>query len=177
MRVFNLLFLAPLAIAATTPNLIKRDAQAVFDDITGIDTTVRALTAAVTAYTGGIQEASPVFNASLAVHAINRQGFADANASPRFTSAESKRIVDHVDDSVGVSIPEGIEVIKAKKPLFDQAELTSLVKATIDLLKYDHETFSLAVGAKLSLDQVAAGALAAGKIDAVLQGASLFYAL
>lgn len=50
-----------------------------------------------------------------------------------------------------------------------------MVKATIDLLKTDHETFSLAVGAKLSLDQVAEGALAAGKIDTVLLGASLFY--
>lgn len=174
MRGFSLLILAPLALAGT---IAKRDAQAVYDDITGIDTAVRHLTDVLNAYNGGIQESGPVFNASLAVHAINRKGFADANASGPFSSADSKRIVDHVNDSVGVSIPQSVTVIEAKKPLFDDAQLTSLVKATIDLLKGDHETFSLATGAKLSLDQVLPGAVAAGKIDAVLQGASLYYAL
>lgn len=82
-----------------------------------------------------------------------------------------------MNNSVGVSIPAGLEVVKAKKPLFDAAELSSLVKATIDLLKRDHETFSLAVGAKLSLDQAPAGLAAAGKIDLALQAASLFYTL
>lgn len=79
--------------------------------------------------------------------------------------------------------------------LFDDAEITSLVKATIDLLQSDHRTFSLStgmclpdvadfprfglrfLGAKLSLDQVPGGLAGAGKIDAVLTGASLFYAL
>ena len=172
MRGLNLLILAPLALAAS---ITRRDAQQVNDDITGIDVAVRRLTAALNAYNGGIQQSSPVFNASIAIHAINRQGFVDANASPAFTSSESKEIVDNVNQSVGVSIPESVKVIEAKKPLFDNAQLTSLVKATIDLLKSDHETFSLATGAKLSLDQVAAGLAAAGKIDAVLQGASLFY--
>ena len=84
-------------------------------------------------------------------------------------------IVQNVMDSVGVSIPAGLEVVKAKKGLFDAAQLSSLVKATIDLLKTDHETFSVAVAAKLSLDQLAAAGVAAGKIDLALQGASLFY--
>jgi hypothetical protein len=30
--------------------------------------------------------------------------------------------------------------------LFDDAEVSSLVKATIDLLQFDHRTFSLSVG-------------------------------
>ena len=175
MRFFSLLALAPLALAGTIQK--RATAEDVNNDITGIDIAVRNLTAAVSAYQGGIQEANPIFAAALAVHDINRKGFRDANAAPRFTSAQSKVIVDNVNNSVGVSIPAGVEVIKAKKPLFDAAELTSLVKATIDLLKMDHETFSLAVGAKLSLDQVAGGAAGAGKIDASLQGASLFYTL
>ncbi|KAM3414870.1 hypothetical protein BST61_g10013 [Cercospora zeina] len=175
MRLLNLLLLAPLAIAA--PLQKRETAQEVNNDITGIDTAVRQLTAAVEAYQGGIEESSPIFDAALAVHAINRKGFADANAAPRFTSEESRIIVENVENSVGVSIPAGVEVIKAKKPLFDVAELSSLVKATIDLLKSDHETFSLAVGAKLSPDQVLPGGVAAGKIDLVLQGASLFYTL
>lgn len=172
MRAFSLILFAPLALASL---LTRQDAQTVFDDITGIDIAVRRLTEALNAYQGGIQESSPIFNQSLAVHAINRKGFADANASPAFTPAQSKSIVDHVNDSVGVSIPQSVDVIKAKKPLFDAAQLSSLVKATIDLLKEDHETFSGAVGAKLSADQLLPGLAAAGRIDAVLQGASLFY--
>lgn len=173
MRFFSLLFLAPLALAGTIQK--RATAEDVNNDVTGIDIAVRNLTAAVTAYQGGIRQADPIFAAALAIHDINRKGFRDANAAPAFTSAQSKAIVDNTNNSVGVSIPAGVVVIKAKKPLFDAAELTSLIKATIDLLKYDHETFSLAVGAKLSLDQVAGGAAAAGEIDASLQGASLYY--
>nr|AUS76864.1 putative cell wall galactomannoprotein [Leptoxyphium fumago] len=167
------LFLAPLALAA--PALEKRDAQTVYDDISGIDSAVQKLTAALTAYEGGILATQPVFDAAIAIHNVNRQGFADAKATTNLTSAESKRIVQHVSDSVGVSIPAGLKVLEAKKPLFDTAQVSSVIKSTIDLLKYDHETFSLAVGAKLSFDQVGAGVLAAGKIDASLQAASLYY--
>ncbi|KXT00066.1 hypothetical protein AC578_5799 [Pseudocercospora eumusae] len=175
MRGLTLLLLAPLALASTIQK--RATAQDVNNDITGIDRAVRMLTAAVIAYQGGIQESEPVFAAVLAIHAVNRKGFADANAAPSFTSAESQAIVDNVNNSVGVSIPASVTATEAKKPLFDDAELTSLVKATIDLLKSDHETFSAAVGSKLSPDQLVPGALAAGKIDAVLQGASLFYTL
>jgi hypothetical protein len=59
--------------------------------------------------------------------------------------------------------------------LFDEAQVSSLVKATIDLLQFDHRTFSLAVGAKLSLDSAPGGLVGAGGIDAALTGASLFY--
>ena len=40
----------------------------------------------------------------------------------------------------------------------------------------DHETFSGAVGAKLSSDEVAPALVATSKIDAVLQKAALYYA-
>jgi hypothetical protein len=55
--------------------------------------------------------------------------------------------------------------------------VSSLIEATILLLKNDHETFSAAVGAKLSVDQAPAGVVAAGKIDAVLQEAAAYYAV
>ena len=173
MYLFNLLILLPLVLAGT---LSKRDAQAVYKDISNIDAAVRKLTAVLTAYNGGILQSKPTFDASIDIHNVNRQGFADATASSSFTSAESKRIVDHVNESVGKSIPASVKVLEAKKPLFDQAQVSSLVEATIQLLKSDHETFSAAVGAKLSADQVAPGVAAAGKIDAVLQEAALYYA-
>ncbi|GAB7363569.1 hypothetical protein MBLNU230_g3836t1 [Neophaeotheca triangularis] len=173
MKAFAILAITPLALCAA---ITKRTAEQVFNDITGIDTAVRALTAQTEAYNGGILQSKPVFTAAIDIHDINRQGFADAKASKRFTSEESKRIVQNVQDTVGVSIPAGLEVLKGKKDLFDEAELSSLVFSSINLLKYDHETFSAAVGAKLSLDQAPQALVATGKIDAALQAASLFYA-
>jgi hypothetical protein len=51
-----------------------------------------------------------------------------------------------------------------------------VIKSTILLLKNDHETFNAAVRAKLSSDEAPAGLAAAGKIDAVLREASVYYA-
>ena len=174
MQIVNLLVLLPLAL--TTASIAKRDAQAVYDDITGIDRAVKKLTATLNGYNGGILQSQPVFDDSIAIHAVNRQGFADATASESLTSAESRRIVTHVNRSVGKSIPASVKVLEAKKPLFDDSQVSSVIEAAINLLKNDHETFSAAVGTKLSVDQAPAGAAAAGKIDAVLQEASLFYA-
>jgi hypothetical protein len=84
--------------------------------------------------------------------------------------------LDHTNASVGKSIPASVKVLEAKKPLLDQAQLSSVIESTILLLKNDHETFSAAVGTKLSVDQAPAGLAAAGKIDAVLQEASVYYA-
>jgi hypothetical protein len=173
MRLFSLLALLPLALASTS----KPDAKAVYDDISGIDTAVRQLTTVLNAYQGGILESRAIFDATLAIHAVNRKGYADANASAKFDAAESKQIVDHVNDSVGVSIPICVQAIETKKPLFDEAKLTSLVKATIDLLKSDHETFSLATGAKLAIGQITGGVSGAGGIESSLQKASLYFAL
>lgn len=86
--------------------------------------------------------------------------------------------------------------------LFDAAEVSSLILASVELLQYDHRTFSLAVGMfllvlslsswdelaivltnfslplsgeKLALDQAPAALVGAGKIDAVLTGAIAYY--
>lgn len=87
MHLLSLLIFAILALCAS---LIRRDAQSVYDDITGIDLAVRNLTATLLAYNGGILESRPTFSASIAVHAVNRQGFADATASsPSVTQTRS----------------------------------------------------------------------------------------
>ena len=175
MRFSNILLALPLTLAAAA--IIPRDANQVNNDITGIDTAVRKLTAAINAYNVGVTQAQPVFDAGQAVHVVNRQGFADAQASSAFSSADSKRIVDNTNAGVGKDIPISVKALESKKPLFDQAGLSGRVESMILLLKNDHETFSLAVGAKLSPDQAPAGLVAAGKIDAVLQQAAAYYAV
>ena len=94
MRLPSILLLALVPLVLANPAITKRSADQVYNDITGIDTAVRKLTTAINAYNGGITQSTTVFDAPIAVHAINRQGFSDATASSSFTSAESKRIVD-----------------------------------------------------------------------------------
>lgn len=113
MRAFSLLLVAPLALASAVK---RQTASATNDGITAISEAVLALTDAVNAYQGGVLESGPVFNASLNVHRVNRAAKDAADAAPRFSSAESKIIVENVMSSVGVTIPESVEAIKAKKP-------------------------------------------------------------
>ena len=164
----------PPRIASTA--LPPRSANAVYNDILGIHYAVLNLTSAVTAYQGGIQQASPVFSASLAVHAVNRRGYADAVSSTPFSAADSQRIADAVTSTVAISIPASVKVLEAKKPLFDAAEISSLVLSTIELLKYDHESFSAATAAKLTAALVEATA-GAGIVEAALVEAVAYYSL
>lgn len=113
MKAFSLLLIAPLALAST---LKRQSASATNAGITAISEAVELLTQAVNAYQGGILESGPVFNASLNVHRVNRAAKDAADASPRFSSAESKVIVQNVFDSVGVTIPISVKAIEAKKP-------------------------------------------------------------
>ena len=68
MRLFHVLYALPLTLAAAT--IVPRDANAVYNDITGIDTAVLKLTAALNSYNGGILQSQPVFDATIAVHAV-----------------------------------------------------------------------------------------------------------
>jgi hypothetical protein len=63
-----------------------------------------------------------------------------------------------------------VAVIEAKEAGFDEAQVSSLIRAAIEVLTWDHERFSAAMGVRLSPDQVVAGTVAAGKIDAVAAG-------
>jgi hypothetical protein len=49
---------------------------------------------------------------------------------------------------VNISIPASIEHLKAKKGAFEEGSLTATVIASLELLLYDHDTFSAAVLAK-----------------------------
>jgi hypothetical protein len=68
MRLFHILYARPLTLAAA--NTIPRDANAVYNDITGTDTAVRRLTAALNSYNGGILQSQLVFDATIAIYAV-----------------------------------------------------------------------------------------------------------
>lgn len=112
MRAFSFLLVAPLALASVVQ---RQSASATNAGITGISEAVEGLTRAVNAYQGGVLESAAVFNASLNVHRVNREAKAATDASPPFTSAESKVVVDNVNESVGVTIPIAAAAIKGKR--------------------------------------------------------------
>jgi len=66
MRAFTILFTTcSLASAAV---LTPRDANTVYNDISGINTAVLELTSTLNAYTGGIEASKPVFAAAIDIH-------------------------------------------------------------------------------------------------------------
>ena len=62
--------------------------------------------------------------------------------------ADTKRVFDHVRDTVGVSIPSDIQTVIGKKAAFENSGMGPLVLAGLKLLINDHDTFSAAVEAK-----------------------------
>lgn len=173
---FVYLFFTPLTLASTLSPRQSPGATQILSSISAIDTAVHSLTSALTSYAGGINASLPVFAASLEIHRVNRAGFAaNAGVAGPLSPADSDAVAQRVQDTVAVSIPEATKVLEAKKGLFDEAEISSLVLGTINLLKYDHETFSAGVGEKLSPGALPKALAGAGKVEAVLVEASLYY--
>lgn len=83
-----------------------------------------------------------------AIHLANRKGFVDANLAPQFNEEDTRRIFDTVVETVGVSIPDDVQVLISKKPNFEDSGLVPVVLASLKLLINDHDTFSEAVQAK-----------------------------
>lgn len=128
-------------------------------------------------YNGGIEEAKPIFDTSTDIHAANRPGFYAALSSSRCTQAQSKKIADNVNQSVGMSIPPAYKLLESKKPLFDKAQLSSVVSAFVNKIRVDHETISLAIASILTADQLPSAGAGSAKIEAAFVEASAVYAV
>lgn len=176
MVALTLLFPALTFAAALTRRAGTDNGAAVNQGITNIDIAERALTDRVRAYNGGILEVNPILEAFTQIHYVNRVATNAANTSSPFTQAESKAIADNVNDSVGVSIPINLALLESKKPLFDAAQVSSIIGSYINLIRFDHETFSTAVGLRLTPDQLAYAGAGAGKIEAAFLAATAVYA-
>lgn len=108
-----------------------------------------------------------------AIHIANRKGFVDANLAPQFNEQDTRKIFDTVVDTVGVSIPDDVQVLIGKKPNFESSGLTPVVLASLKLLINDHDTFSAAVTAKAfkgDAGLVAEGEAVVAKIHDAIQG-------
>lgn len=143
------------ATLTTASSLIPRiiSADTIIQDVSNIHEGVLANKRATESYTGGnllttLIQGTPVLGTVGAIHIANRKGFADANLAPQFDEEDTRRIFEHVVETVGVSIPDDVEVLIGKKERFEESALVPVVVASLRLLIRDHDTFSEAVTEK-----------------------------
>lgn len=147
-------------------------ADTLIADIKGIDDGVNALTAALKAYQGSLLQETPIGADITAIHVANRKGYLDANLASPFNASDSTAIVEYTIKSVGVDIPNSVDVLQSKKPLFKGQD--PVILAGVKLLKNDHDTFSAALVSKLTAD-LERGNAVVKKIDDSLQSAIDLY--
>ncbi|GAB7352057.1 hypothetical protein MBLNU459_g2565t2 [Dothideomycetes sp. NU459] len=181
MHTLNTFLVCITAVSALT--LPKRDPSTLISDVNNIDVGVKALTANVETYNGGafptgLIDSTPILLDVIAIHIANRKGYADALLSPTLSASDSTAVVEFVVDTVGVDIPAGVAVLKAKKAAFEAAGLDGTVVASLTLLKSDHDSFSAALEQKLTTPDPAEAAAATGvvaKIDQALADGIAYY--
>ena len=181
-QVLRLSILALVSTSSALPSVKRSTAQDVVNDIYAIDGGVKALEAHVSSYNTGSFPTSlvngvPILVDVVDIHVSNRKGYLDAITASTFSNADSLTIVAAVEDTVAVDIPNAVTELKSKKQNFDAAGLTAIVIASLELLKYDHDTFSAAVVQKLTLDPATLAEANAGVAvihDALVDGISYF---
>lgn len=143
---FQLVSAKPLAVRSY-------DADLTLLDLKALDDTVKGLSKSIELYNGGAVESGPILLAFSAVHIANRKAYGTACTIKNMTSSDSYTVLDYVSKTLGVDIPQGVKDLEAKKADFVKSGLEKTVVSSLDLLKYDHESLSGALGQKLSQDQ------------------------
>lgn len=155
MQLTHLPLLLLATLTTSTPLLPRAliTASTLIQDVTNIHNGVLANKAATESYTGGnllttLVQGTPVLTTVGEIHFANRKGFADAKLAPQFGEGDTRAIFEHVVDTVGVSIPDDVDVLIGKKSAFEESGLVPVVVASLKLLINDHDTFSAAVTEK-----------------------------
>ncbi|CZR64989.1 uncharacterized protein PAC_14889 [Phialocephala subalpina] len=152
----SLFFLATAALQLVSANPLairSLDADLILVDLKALDDTVKGLSKSIELYPGGAVEAGPILVAFSAVHIANRKAYGTACAIKNLTISDSYTVLNYVSKTLGVDIPSGVKDLKAKKEECVKSGLEKSVVSSLDLLKYDHESLSGALGKKLSQDQ------------------------
>lgn len=162
------------ATLTTASSLIPRiiTADTLIRDVNNIHAGVLANKAATEAYNGGnllttLIQGTPVLTTVGAIHVANRKGFVDANLAPEFDEDDTRRIFDAVVETVGLSIPEDVDVLIGKKEAFEDSGLVPVVVASLRLLIDDHDTFSEAVTEKAFAGNETLNALGEDVVDKI----------
>lgn len=136
LSLFNFFLLSATAVSASQVDVV-------IDDISALDQDVQSLTAKVRAFNGGLIPQVPQLFGLTQVHLATRKGYYSATALPRpLTEEDGLRLIEHVNKTLAIDNPIAVEVLESKKPLFDAAGTSPVIKGGLKLLLSDHLAFS-----------------------------------
>ncbi|THC94418.1 hypothetical protein EYZ11_006115 [Aspergillus tanneri] len=141
------LILALLFTLVGTSSVLPRDATAVQQDLDKLSTDVKALTSAITSYTGGVSGALEIQNKEQTVEGDLDKVTTDAKAASTFTESESSTITKSV---LGLEpdIKTSLDTLVQKKQLIVSAGVTDIVKGDLQKLKSKTDSMSTELQAK-----------------------------
>ncbi|KAG4437624.1 hypothetical protein IFR05_006885 [Cadophora sp. M221] len=168
----NILFFITTASALTVG---KRDAATILNDISTIDSNVKALTVTFNNYNGGVINAIPILNAESKLEDSIKQGTTDAKASAQQSSANSKSIIAAIDKLIP-DIEASLAAAEKKKAQFAADNLTGTVQKDLAALKSETDDFASALIAIASADTKAQGTAQKTKIDNDFNAAIAYFA-
>ncbi|KAH8585380.1 hydrophobic surface binding protein A-domain-containing protein [Bisporella sp. PMI_857] len=132
---------------ATCHTIVRRDAALVLSDLASIDTALDDLSAAITAYEGGLAGALDIATAEATLDAAINQATADANASDAFSPTDSTSVVAAVA-ALTPKIQDGLVGLILKESLFDADGLNPIVLSLLQTLQTDTAALGVAIRAK-----------------------------
>lgn len=149
LSLLNVLLLSATAVSASQVDVV-------IDDITALDKDVQSLTAKVRAFNGGLIPQVPQLFGLTEVHLATRKGYYSATTLPRpLTETDGARIIEHVNETLAIDNPIAVSVLESKKPLFDEAGTSPVIKEGLKLLLSDHLAFSNEVLERAPASQLA----------------------
>ncbi|KAF7188112.1 hypothetical protein HII31_10586 [Pseudocercospora fuligena] len=164
LSAFAVFALPLLALAQST------QVDIVYNDITDIDTHVLELTSTTAAYQGGLVGQLPIGVDFTPVHLATRKGFYDSLPLPaQISTSDAQRLIDHVNATLSKDNPKAVQVLKSKKPLFDASGSSPVIKSGLELLLFDHLSFSSEVAKRIPPALKADGQIVIDVITVALQ--------
>lgn len=160
---FLLLSVASFAAALPSQPLPRSSADILIADINFLDGSVKALTAAINGYQGGILgdiiSAPFILPAFTAVHTSNRKAFLDASQGSNVSATDTQRIISVVHNGLSVDNPAAVAATKAKREQFTKGGLKSTILGSLKLLLADHNSLSAVLASKAPQDAATQAAI------------------
>ncbi|KAH9827514.1 Hydrophobic surface binding protein A [Teratosphaeria destructans] len=148
------LFLHPLLLllitTLTSALPLHPATNALLTDISALDHAIRAATNAIAAYPGGTQPYEPLRAANAQLIRRNRIAYNDALTLPPQSIDTSTQIIDQVASPILPDIDAYVAALLRQHDLIAAAGLERETATTLEVVASDHDTLSLAVGARLS---------------------------
>lgn len=117
-----------LSAGIVSAAVLRRDARTLSTDLVAVNTGLIDLTTAANAYNGGLFGAIPVGTAENKVAAAIGQANTDAQATERLDSANTKTLIDYINNTLDPNIEKILAALSGKKDKWDAANMGPMVR-------------------------------------------------